>query len=236
MTSISPLFPWLTTESFSKEDGITFLCLCIFNALYFNIAKKFVPNTEKAKGWLITLLGSFFLSFVGTAYVFDACSKFGLFWTTSYIHGEDQITRVAVLFFCSINVMDLVLGSIFYKSQLDPLSGWFHHFVYLIFVFCLLAHHYARGFALCMFMELPTFVLALGSIAPSCRADLLFGILFFITRIAYNIYYIIRLATLHPEGLIWRICSATLCLHLFWFYKWALGYLKKRTPKVEKLS
>jgi predicted permease len=233
MSALSPYTPWLTTDSFSKMDGIIFLGCCAFITLFFSIMKNFF-ETDKARAWIVTLLGSFVLTIVGTSYCVDCTMKHGLIWTTEYIHGEDQVTRVTILFFVGINVMDIVLGMMFYPKFLDPLSAYFHHIVYTIFAFCLLAHHYARGLTLCFFMEPPTFLLALGSLFPSLRNDLLFGILFFITRIAYNIYFILTLYNVAPEGLIWRICSATLCLHLFWFYKWSIGYMKKKGAKTVK--
>ena len=233
MTSISVYTPWLTTDSFNQMDGMVFMGSCALISVFFFIMKNFFP-TDKARAWIVTLLGSFVLSAIATVYVIDACQLHGLMWPTELIHGEDQLTRVGVLFFVAINVMDITLGSIFYPKYLDPLSAYFHHTVYVIFAFCLLAHHYARGLMLCFFMEYPTFLLALGSLFPSMRGDLLFGILFFLTRIAYNIYFIVTLYRVAPEGLIWRICSATLCLHLFWFYKWSIGFMKKRNPKAAK--
>lgn len=200
---------------------------------FFMVMKDFFPS-DKARAWIITLAGSFGLSVLSTIYVIDACKLHGLVWTDGYIHGEDQLSRIGVLYFVSINVMDLTLGSMFYPKYLDPLSAWFHHIAYLVFAFCLLAHHYARGLLICFFMEYPTFVLALGSLLPEYRMDLVFGILFFLTRILYNMFLIGSLYNVAPEGLIWRICTATICLHFFWFYKWILGYTKKRNPKVSK--
>ena len=38
-----------------------------------------------------------------------------------------------------------------------------------------------------MLFELPTFVLALGAVAPRLRADLSFGLSFFAFRVAYHV-------------------------------------------------
>jgi hypothetical protein len=233
MTSVSQYTPWLKTDSFSVTDGVVLLAFCaVITAFFFVMKANFA--TDKARAWIVTLLGSFGLMIVATIYVVDAINLHGFMWTLEYIHGEDQITRVAVLFFVAVNIMDLVLGSIFYPKYLDPLSAYFHHSAYLLFAFCLLAHHYARGLLICFFMEWPTFVLALGSLFPSCRHDLLFGVLFFITRLAYNIFLIWSLHRVAPEGLIWRICSATLCLHIFWFYKWTMGFFFKKKTQAKK--
>eukprot|EP00428_Durinskia_dybowskii_P069623 CAMPEP_0170405882 /NCGR_PEP_ID=MMETSP0117_2-20130122/27421_1 /TAXON_ID=400756 /ORGANISM="Durinskia baltica, Strain CSIRO CS-38" /LENGTH=202 /DNA_ID=CAMNT_0010663033 /DNA_START=39 /DNA_END=644 /DNA_ORIENTATION=+ len=202
MTSVSIYTPWLKTDSFSQEDGAIFLACCGVITVFFFLMKGNFP-TDKSRAWIVTLLGSFIMMIVATVYVVEAVSLHGFVWTLDYIHGEDKLTRIMVLFFMAINIMDLALGSMFYPKYLDPLSAYFHHTVYLIFAFCLLAHHYARGLLVCFFMEWPTFLLALGSLYPSCRHDLLFGILFFLTRLAYNIFLIVNLYNMAPEGLIW---------------------------------
>lgn len=233
MSAISEYAPWLKTDSFNRLDAILVLSFCGIIGAFFAVLKNYF-KTDKARAWIVTLAGSFVLSVLGTKYCFEAWHRNGLWWPTEEIHGEDLLSRVGVLYFCAINIMDLVLGSSFYPKYLDPLSAYFHHTVYLIFAFCLLAHHYARGLLMCFFMEWPTLLLALGSLWPGLRNDLLFGILFFLTRIAYNVYYIVSLYRVAPEGLIWKICTATLCLHLFWFYKWTISYMKKKSPKENK--
>ena len=224
---------WLNAQSFSQLDGALFVGFCFIIAAFFAVVKPYA-ETEKARAWIVVLLGSFVLSIVATIYVADAVRLEGLSWTTEHIHNEDFTTRCAVLFFVAVNIMDLVLGTLYYQKYLDPLSCYFHHSAYAVFAFCLLAHHYARGFLLCLFMEWPTFLLALGSLVPACRTDVLFGVTFFVTRIAYNIFFVYSLVRVAPEGLIWKICTAALCLHLFWFYKWSLGFFKKRSPKKNK--
>lgn len=233
MEAIQVYAPWLKADSFSTMDGAVFAGWCTLLFVFFMVMKGFFP-TDKARAWIITLAASFGLSILSTIYVVDAYNMHGIHWPSEYIHGEDQLCRVGVLFFVAVNVMDLTMGSIFYPKYLDPLSAWFHHFAYLIFAFCLLAHHYARGLLICFFMEYPTFVLALGSLLPQFRMDLLFGVLFFLTRILYNMFLIVSLYIAAPEGLIWKICTATICLHFFWFYKWIVGFTKKRSSKTNK--
>lgn len=233
MSAISEYTPWLKTDSFNRMDAIVLLSFCGLIGAFFALMKSQF-QTDKARAWIVTLAGSFGLSILATKYCYEAWTEEGFFWPTERIHGEDQLSRIGVLYFVAINIMDLTLGVSFYPKYLDPLSAWFHHSAYLLFAFCLLAHHYARGLLMCFFMEWPTLLLAVGSLWPSMRHDLLFGVLFFITRIAYNIYYIVSLYRVAPEGLIWKICSATLCLHLFWFYKWNVSYFKKKPKKENK--
>jgi hypothetical protein len=228
--SLSEYAPWLKADSFSKEDGYQLAGLCLAHFVLFSIVHPFFP-APKVKAWIVSLFGSFFMAIVGTKYVIEA----GFPWTLEIIHGEDNgVSRPAVMLFCATMIMDLVLGRIYYPKYLDPLSAYIHHVFYLVFAFCLLAHHYARGLCLTFFMEWPTFMLSLGTLVPACRVDLMFGIVFFTTRIAYNIYFVYALLMVAPEGIIWKVCTAALCLHLFWFYKWITGFFKKRSEKVSK--
>ena len=84
----------------------------------------------------------------------------------------------------------------------------------------ILTNHYSRGFVVCFLMEAPTLLLALGSVWESCRSDYIFGVVFFLTRILFNAFQAYKLAQLNPEGAIWKVCCAVLCLHLYWFKKW----------------
>jgi hypothetical protein len=82
-------------------------------------------------------------------------------------------------------------------------------------------------------MEVPTTLLALGSVFPQYRTDIGFGITFFITRLIYNFYLAYRLYSLSPGGMIWRVCLSVLCMHLYWFYKWATVYGSKLATSVK---
>ena len=197
---------------------------CLIINVFFVLLEQKV-HTQKAKSWIVMLLSSTVLSVFGCRayYTIEATQS----WDSDNIYGEDFISRCVVIFFASSNVMDLVLGTIHYPSQLDPLTSIFHHIFYVTFMLILLQHHYSRGFLLCFVMEVPTGLLALGSVWHHLRTDLGFGITFFITRLVFNVYLACRLYFLSPEGMIWRVCAAVLCMHLFWFYKWVTVYGSK---------
>lgn len=217
-------------QGFSLLDlGVTLVsCTCIW--LFFTILEPKVQS-KKSKSWIIMLLSSTILSVFGCR-AFYITEKNNL-WDFNEIYGEDLISRFVVLFFVSSNVMDLILGTIYYPSQLDPLTSVFHHVFYVSFMMILLLHNYSRGFVLCFFMEVPTSLLALGSVWPECRTDLGFGISFFITRLVYNVYLAGRLYYLSPEGHIWKVCTTVLCMHIYWFYKWIKAYGNKINSNVK---
>ena len=211
-------------QGFSVLDlQITAACSALLCFSFFLLERK--VHTQKSKSWIVMLLSSVVLSAFGCRAYFMSESTNS--WSYNDIYGEDFISRCVVLFFASSNVMDLILGTIYYPSQLDPLTSIFHHIFYVTFMLVLLQQNYSRGFVLCFVMEVPTCLLALGSVFPQYRTDIGFGVTFFITRLMFNSYLAYRLYCLSPEGMIWRVCTAVLCMHLYWFYKWATVYGSK---------
>eukprot|EP01034_Spumella_vulgaris_P029790 gene29790-36890_t len=122
--------------------------------------------------------------------------------------------------------MDLTLGMTNYRKFLDPLSSVAHHTFYIGLVTFYLTNRFSRGFMLGLVMEIPTFVLALGSVWKCYRSDLLFGVAFLLTRLVYNIYLARQLAVILVDGVVWKICVGVLGLHIYWFYKWCKLYQK----------
>ena len=222
----------LLSQGFSVYDLIVTAASCAFIWLFFSVVER-VVHTQKAKSWIVMFLSSIILSVFGCrAYYLTESQSL---WDYNQVYGEDFISRCVVLFFVSSNVMDLVLGTLYYPSQLDPLTSIVHHIFYVTFMLVLLQQNYSRGFLLCFVMEVPTGLLALGSVWQQYRTDIGFGITFFITRLMYNSYLAYRLYCLSPEGLIWRVCLCVLCMHLFWFYKWATVYGSKLCATTMKI-
>lgn len=208
---------------FDSHEPLVFLLSCVLVGLIFFIIEPHIAST-KGKAWIVMLFSSLILSLVGVVYVFQA-QAYNL-WTNEFIYSDDFVSRIVMLFFASVNVMDLLLGILYYPSFLDPFSTIAHHIFYIGFIAALLINGYSKGFMLCFLMEVPTFVLALGSVWKKCRSDLSFGISFFLTRILYNMLLAYRLAMLSIDGIIWKICVGVLFLHIFWFYKWVRVYGK----------
>jgi hypothetical protein len=168
------------------------------------------------------LLSSSVLSVFGCTAVYKIFAEDK--WEADYIYGEEFESRCIALFFIAANIMDLVIGFIRYPEYLDPLTTIFHHIFYISFMAILLAMSYTRGFLLCFLLEIPTVVLALGSVWPSLRSDLLFGVTFVPTRLVFNAYLAFKLGMMHPEGYVWRVCMCVLGLHIYWFYNWSKTY------------
>ena len=192
------------------------VCSIFFITMYFTLEKQVV--TLKSRSWIIMLLASSVLAPFGAYYAYDVIMN--MKWNDEYIYGEDMATRFVILYFTASNIVDFFIGFMRYREHVDPLTTVFHHIFYVIFMLVILSYNYSRGFVICFFMEIPTWFLALGSVWPSLRSDYLFGVSFFLTRVLFNAFQAYKLAQLHNDGYIWKICCMVLCLHLYWFKTW----------------
>ena len=202
---------------------VVLLSSIVIVAIYFLMERSL--SDIKSKSWIVMLTSATVLSVFGCRVYYE--TELGSLWNLDQVYGEEIVHRYVALFFLASNVMDLILGIMYYPKYLDPLTTIFHHIFYFFFSLILIAHHYSRGVLLCFVMEVPTCFLAIGSIWKDLRSDALFGITFLLTRLIYNIYLAYNLYLITPDGVVWRVCCGVLCLHLFWFYKWIKGYGKK---------
>lgn len=202
---------------FSAVDCAVLAVCCLAFWIIFSLVEGRVESV-KSKSWIVTLISSSILSCFGLFHVVK--TEYYSLWELDQIYTENIVSRNLMLFFLSANLMDLLIGWHYYRELLDPFSCYFHHTFYMCFILTLLAHHYATGFLLCFLLEIPTAVLAVGTVYKECRSDLLFGVTFLLTRVMYNTYLAYNLYVLSPDGAVWKVCVAVLCLHLFWFSKW----------------
>jgi hypothetical protein len=233
-------------KGFQPLDGVLVLFFCFLIGVIFALARPHC-KTEKIKAWIIMLLSSSTLSFFGCVTVLGEMRVHGLHWTGAVLYqNDDFLSRTVTLFFTASNIMDLVIGFFFYAPHMDPLSTTTHHICYLVLVYILLDEHYCVGFNMCFFMEIPTFILAVGSVFPNCRSDVLFGVSFVIARLGFNIFlsYSLYYASLPGEGVyvypnaafIFWVSMPILALHCFWWYKWSSSYSSKVTKRKQSQS
>ena len=147
------------------------------------------------------------------------------------------------------------------------LTAYIHHPVFIwMSYFCVTGNGYfvharpfCNAFLALYVIEVPIFFLSLGSIFPSLRTDIGFGVTFFLLRICLHAYmvcvfvhYVIRCISLFNQLLCFILSQAslayysdvdspimvlyllTLCLHLFWFTNWFSKYGKKEKKKARK--
>lgn len=117
----------------------------------------------------------------------------------------------------------------YYRDQIQLLSGWVHHLLYLALMAWALSAHFSCGFVLFLPLEFPTFILAMGSIYPERRSDLLFGLSFFFTRICYHVLLLQRILRIADAPVpIWIPTSLAFALHCFWMGLWCRSYARRR--------
>jgi hypothetical protein len=171
----------------------------------------------RARSWLLSLLVSGGLS------------------AASLVYGPpDAGGRVVTLCFVTFLVADILIGLVDYRAQLDLLTGWVHHTVYFVTLVWFLSLRMDSAFPSFTPCELPTFLLALGSVHKPWRLDLPMGVLFFLTRILYfgGLVAAIWLAE-GPLAVRPWLGAALFALHSFWMRGWLRSYAKLRRARRE---
>lgn len=203
------------------------------------------PNT-RSFGWLITLINSFVMSVIAIVYFSLRLYQYpSLFLLDKNIplalfQSRDNISGICSVWFGLCNFFDLLVGTFFYRKYVDPLSGYVHHsvFIWLMFLsnskngFFLQSNDYFSAvLVLGCLIEIPTFLLALGSVFPKLRTDIGFGITFFIFRLCYHGYMGYYCYVLGGETILVTVFALTTLLHTFWFSSWIKNFEKYRYKK-----
>ena len=204
---------------------------------FFFLGKIFVTE-QKRFAWLISLLNSFVMMILGFVYlsvkipVFDGLFSWGDDAVAIFHEQTSNFTALTCLWFAIANIIDLVLGSIYYRKQLGVLTAYIHHSAFIwIMLACttgngifMTMRPFSGTFAVCLIEELPTFLLALGSIFPACRSDYGFGLSFFALRILYHAYFMSFAFKSWVDPPILILFVGTFSLHFFWFKTWINKY------------
>jgi hypothetical protein len=222
-------------ENFSLDrlDFISFFFFCFILLFLFFIWRQYFLSSRKCQAWMIMLLSSFILTLTGFTYAISAEIN-PSHWSIEYIYGDDRFSRTILIFFTACNVMDLLIGMVYYQEFLYPLTTIFHHLFFITIVTVFLGTHSTRGFLITFVFELPTFLLSVGTVWPHLRNDMAFGITFFLTRICFHILAIWRLAQLGWDGIGWKVLCLPFLMHVNWFYNWVTSYCfggKKKNSK-----
>ena len=183
----------------------------------------------KRRSWLLTLGTSAIFSVISTRniYIFVNSAYEGT--TLALTTNRDPFDCATIIWLASYLSLDCVIGLIDYPSQLRIDTTWIHHTIFIIGCFIVLNTNTCSLFVLFLPFEIPTFVMALGTVFPSLRNDFLFGATFFAFRIVYQSIlfgYWLTVPGL-PHGMIISACLPTTAMHFIWFYKWCRGYLFK---------
>ncbi|KAG0766208.1 hypothetical protein G6F16_001078 [Rhizopus arrhizus] len=175
--------------------------------------KNNLARTERELAYVLTLITSFITSLCSLPLVYTLY-KGNLSEILVYRTWTVQVT----VFFMTFLFLDLVIGSIFYAKKIDPLTGWLHHTVYLMLLIWTIHRQYCSVFVMMCLLEIPTFILSVGSVRNRFRYDYLFAITFVCTRILFHLYVIVCAWQLKPFGSIMTALTAFWPLHCHWFY------------------
>ena len=178
----------------------------------------------RARSWLLSLLMSAILTAAGLYYGSMVASTYwfkGWQAVHTYLLTADPQARILNLAFLSFLFADICIGLVDYRHNIGLLTGWIHHTVYASVIVWFLWEGVDTFFPAFSPCELPTLLLAVGSVNKHWRVDLPMGVAFFVTRIAYYGGLIAVIARAEGAAAVrpWLGC-AIFALHVYWFRGW----------------
>jgi hypothetical protein len=181
----------------------------IYTNSYFDSKITSIEYIQKKKSRIMSCLSSLLLTLLGVIHVF--------------FHIKNIYYHLFVIYiFSGYLLADLLIGFFCYRKQVNLLTGYIHHTLYLLLnVYILHLENYNKClyvYSLYMIEELPTAILNIGYIFPKYRSDILFGITMILFRIIYHIYLLIYIN--HLSILFKTISILALFLHKYWVYNW----------------
>lgn len=228
------------TDADLTRHGVTFVLILLTICI---LAKLAFTDSPKKLAWSISIVNSGIMIVISTVYYLNTwpnmLSLIQSGRVIDIVHTKNDYVVLTCLWFALANIIDISFGLIFYRKYLDILTAYIHHSVYIWMMYFSVTGNggfassrpFSPGFVLLAIEEIPTFLLALGSIYPAYRTDLGFGLTFFILRIVYHIFVFAVAALSGCDKPVLFIFLLTLSLHLYWFYKWARKYLFGRNKK-----
>jgi len=230
---------WFDEYSLSDNDiYFTFVSAFIGASIVMIVSKILFGHDIKRLSWCISLVNSFVMTVVGIFYVTYKLMLVKTLpcLTSENFLGKDNVSTITCIIFAVFNICDLLYGLIFYRKYLGFLTAYVHHTLYIWLMYFAVTGNglftinapFAPGFMWNIIEELPTFLLALGSIFPSFRTDFGFGVTFLVLRILYHFYltvFAIRSGAYGYTVLFVYLLSLT--QHLNWFYTWFTKYGSK---------
>jgi len=184
-----------------------------------------VKRAIKSKAWLISLYSSLIFSLFSIYYTYTVLTL-QYDQVKSWLESETRLSRELITLFSCSMILDLVIGSIVYNDQIDLLSGWMHHLIYIPLCMNLLSSGISNSFLAFALCELPTFLLALGNVIPKFRSsNAVVACVFLPSRIIYCSYVGYFIIAYCSGYIRQSIIPLALMLHIWWFYKLIRKYI-----------
>jgi hypothetical protein len=216
-------------DLFQDPILICFFISCLAGQFtLFHIIRRMFPvhfPSEKSQAWILTLASSGIMT-LGSMPLVYAFMRNGFSIDSPEFMLNGAYVDLLSAYFISYLWSDLFLGSLHYMSQVNLLSGWFHHIMYTFIVSFAMSQQVAGIFCLYGVLELPTFLLSLGMVRKSLRHDILFGISFFLTRIVLHVILIFSVYDAFPSKSYYAIALGVFPLHVLWFHGWIRQQLR----------
>lgn len=191
------------------------LLFCIdYYHIYYYTKTKTTNLTERQRAYIMSIKASL------TLFILGLISNFSTF------EHDNLILNLGILNLIAYFLMDCTVGYFEYHKYLCSLSGYFHHFVYLVISILSIKLNVIRPYMLFFVEELPTLILSIGNFNNNLRSDNLFGLTFFITRIVYHLILIGHTYKTHILFVILGVLSFG--LHSYWFKNWLTKYYTKK--------
>jgi len=187
---------------------------------FYTIMKNYLPEKYSNKARVfVSLVNSAFLSCL-SYYTFNNLTLYPLSYFIKDQPDQTWLANYTIGYFAA----DLFLGHLFDRKNLNLLTGYIHHSVFIIMTYHVKITNQSNIIYLLVPFEIPTFFLDVTHIYKHSLIDNSFGITFLTFRIFYNLYVIYSLWQYYiPYSL---ISCLLLVIHLNWFQKW-LQKMKK---------
>jgi hypothetical protein len=199
------------TASFIILGGSFFL----FRYYLYKEINTNLNRQEKQTSWLLTLISSLVCTIVSIPFVIQF---FHADLDMELLGIDNQFHTGFICFFISYLILDLVLGSIYYPKRITLMTGWAHHLFYIFTLTWFLKLQISSLFTVTSILELPTLILAAGSMVHEWRSDFLFGSTFFVLRLVAHAWMMVALKRYHRIQFMWIIALIIYPLHIYWFY------------------
>jgi len=186
---------------------------------------------RKGRAWLFTLFTSILYSLSSLRSIMRLHTSINDGGDTLryYYANENVVDRFLIIFLISYLGLDCIIGPFEYKEYLQVGSTWIHHSIFISYSLYILNTNISSVFITLSPVEIPTLVLALGSIIPVLRSDELFGLSFFLFRILYIIPLSLHIYSIENNRRM-LMCSGFILssmMNVYWFYCWCISYRKK---------
>jgi len=208
-----------------------FVGMIVFVVVGYIIGRSIFKEAH-SRAWILSFMSSSVLASIGCYTAFQFFTNLINGNDPYYILNDSELCRATTFYFLIILALDLIIGVIDYRGEIHILTGWIHHFFYTVLLLWVLYEH--LSICLCVFfpLEVPTVLLATGSLNKQWRSDILFGVGFISTRILYHgalfwqFYHMERLAFLST------LIVSVWMVHWYWLY----GFIKQQQRKRKNLN